>query len=188
MYKHKTKEYVCVCLCVCACVCACVCVCMCVCACVCVCMRFIGTCVLLCTWFLNSGAALLLSVVGLRVLRGSYTELSRQHMIFIFTLFFFNFDYEHYSESLPLDYFVISLIFYKVGRTGGSNMWDQIFIFLFLVLWFAAQDSFYCHLHFTLAVLEGLRGTSSVTATVDTTYPNVLIHVLGSRCTKLWWN
>ena len=113
------------CLCLCLCVCACVCVCMCVC------MRVIGTCVLLCTWFLNSGAALLLSVVGLRVLRGSYTELSRQHMIFIFTLFFFNFDYEHYSESLPLDYFVISLIFYKVGRTGGSNIWDQIFIFVF---------------------------------------------------------
>ena len=69
--------------------------------------------------FLYSGAALVLSVIGVRLLRGSYSELSRQHIIFIFTLLFFNFDYEHYSESLPLDYFVISLVFYKVG--GASS-------------------------------------------------------------------
>ena len=69
--------------------------------------------------FLHSGAALVLSVIGVRLLRGSYTELSRQHIIFIFTLFFFNFDYEHLSESLPLDYFIISLLFYKVNKDGG---------------------------------------------------------------------
>ena len=127
------------------CVCVCVCV-LCVRVCVmracCVCMyvclsvslfmpKFVCVCVICMVFY--SGAALVLSIIGLRLLRGSYTELSRQHMIFIFTLFFFNFDYEHYSESLPLDYFVISLIFYKVGEIGAC-IWGVEFVSYFIVL------------------------------------------------------
>ena len=106
---------VCVCLSKCLCVCSYVSMHMCVCVyCICMCVCLVHMCV-----FLHSGGALVLSVIGVRLLRGSYSELSRQHIIFIFTLLFFNFDYEHYSESLPLDYFVISLVFYKVGGAGG---------------------------------------------------------------------
>ena len=108
---------------------------MCVCVCVRACMCTVHACVcsVRMSIFLYSGAALVLSIIGVRLLRGSFTELSRQHIIFIFTLLFFNFDYEHYSESLPLDYFVISLVFYKVGGAGGyCSVW--IYCHFFLVL------------------------------------------------------
>ena len=62
-----------------------------------------------------SGAALVTTVVGLRVLRYAYGELSRQHMILTLTVLFFNFDYAHLSEGFPLDYFIMSIIFYKVS-------------------------------------------------------------------------
>ena len=105
---------------VCMCVYTCTHVCTCTRACMCICVHvLVYYCMYVIRTVFYSGAALVLSIIGLRLLRGSYTELSRQHMIFIFTLFFFNFDYEHYSESLPLDYFVISLLFYKVGGIGG---------------------------------------------------------------------
>ena len=61
-----------------------------------------------------SGAAAVVTVVGLKLTRSSYTELSRQHLVLIFTLFFFSFDYAHLSEGLPLDYFIIAILFNKV--------------------------------------------------------------------------
>ena len=68
----------------------------------------------------HSGAALVVTVVGLKLVRSAWTELSRQHYILIFTLFFFNFDYAHLSEGLPLDYFIIAILFNKVGHTYQS--------------------------------------------------------------------
>ncbi len=61
-----------------------------------------------------SGAALVVGVVGLKLVRSAYTELSRQLFVLIFALFFFNFDYAHLSEGLPLDYFIIAILSNKV--------------------------------------------------------------------------
>ncbi len=63
---------------------------------------------------LCSGAALVVAVVGLKLVRSAYTELSRQSFVLIFALFFFNFDYAHLSEGLPLNYFIIAILFNKV--------------------------------------------------------------------------
>ena len=132
-----------------------------------------------------SGGALVLSVVGLRLLRGSFGELSRQHIIFIFTLLFFNFDYEHYSESLPLDYFVISLLFYKVGRCSeGVWLWVCLKLWCslcFVVLRLVAQSSFYCHLHFTLAIFMGISCSFGSATFTDTSYP-LICAILSIRC------
>lgn len=61
-----------------------------------------------------SGAAIVVTVAGLKIIRLAWTELSRQYTILIFTLFFFSFDYRHLSEGLPLDYFIIAILFFKV--------------------------------------------------------------------------
>ena len=61
-----------------------------------------------------SGAAVVLTVAGLKIIRLAWTELSRQYLVLIFTLFFFSFDYRHLSEGLPLDYFIIAILFFKV--------------------------------------------------------------------------
>ena len=62
-----------------------------------------------------SGAALVISVTGLKIIRHAFGELSRQHMLLILTVLFFNFDYAHLAEGFPLDYFIMSIIFYKVS-------------------------------------------------------------------------
>ena len=66
--------------------------------------------------FLCSGAAAALTIAGMKILRTAWTDLPRQYFILIFTLFFFNFDYVHLSEGLPLDYFIIAILFIKVWQ------------------------------------------------------------------------
>ena len=57
----------------------------------------------------------MVTVAGLKIIRVAWTELSRQYIILIFTLFFFSFDYRHLSEGLPLDYFIIAILYFKVN-------------------------------------------------------------------------
>ena len=61
-----------------------------------------------------SGAAIVVTIAGLKIIRVTWTELSRQYIILAFTVFFFNFDYRHLSEGFPLDYFIIAILFFKV--------------------------------------------------------------------------
>ncbi|XP_019858793.1 PREDICTED: pecanex-like protein 1 isoform X1 [Amphimedon queenslandica] len=60
------------------------------------------------------GAALVVSVVGMKLFRTAYSELSRQHAILILSLLFFNFDYAHLNEGFPINYFVAAILFSKV--------------------------------------------------------------------------
>ena len=50
----------------------------------------------------------------MKIIRQAYGELSRQHMILILAVLFFNFDYAHLSEGFPQDYFIVSIAFFKV--------------------------------------------------------------------------
>lgn len=68
----------------------------------------------------TSGAAAALTIAGMKILRTAWTDLPRQYLILIFTLLFFNFDYSHLSEGLPLDYFIIAILFIKVSQGGTS--------------------------------------------------------------------
>ena len=62
-----------------------------------------------------SGAALVVAVVGMKIFRSAYSEVSRQHVVLILSLLFFNVDYRHLSEGLPLDYFITAILFNKVS-------------------------------------------------------------------------
>ena len=64
--------------------------------------------------FGNSLAPLMVTVIGMKLMRSVLSDLSRQYMVFILTLLFFNFDYQHLSEGLPLNYFIIAILFNKV--------------------------------------------------------------------------
>ena len=50
----------------------------------------------------------------MKIIRQAFGELSRQHMILILAVLFFNFDYAHLSEGFPQDYFIVSIAFFKV--------------------------------------------------------------------------
>lgn len=64
--------------------------------------------------FGNFGAALVVAVVGMKIFRSAYSEVSRQHVVLILSLLFFNVDYRHLSEGLPLDYFITAILFNKI--------------------------------------------------------------------------
>lgn len=60
--------------------------------------------------------ALMITVVGLKLLRSSYSSPTYQYITILFTVLFFTLDYRHLSETLLLDLFLMSIIFSKVGR------------------------------------------------------------------------
>lgn len=65
--------------------------------------------------FLRSCDVLLTTVAGLKLLRSSFCDPSFQFITLLFTLIFFHFDCPHASESFLLDFFVMSIVFHKVG-------------------------------------------------------------------------
>jgi len=64
----------------------------------------------------------------MKLLRSTWTELSRQHFILVFTLFFFNFDYAHLNEGFPLNYFIVAILFNKVSLCTYSVYAHVLFI------------------------------------------------------------
>ena len=60
--------------------------------------------------------AVLLSVCMLRALRTTFTDISRNHVFLLFTVFFFSFDGRRYAEYFLLDYFLGSLVMLKLDE------------------------------------------------------------------------
>jgi hypothetical protein len=58
--------------------------------------------------------SLLITVASLKALRLAYSDISSQYLILLFSILFFNFDFANASETLILDYFIISILFRKV--------------------------------------------------------------------------
>lgn len=65
--------------------------------------------------------ALFVTIAGMKLLRSSFCCPSQQYVTLGFTVLFFQFDYRHYSEGFLMDYFVMSVLFSKVGA-GPSNV------------------------------------------------------------------
>ena len=80
-----------------------------------------------------SGAAILVSIVGVKVFRTAFSEISRQHMILILSVLFFNFDYRHLSEGLPLDYFIAAILFNKVHTPIHKQFAYVLYFILFQI-------------------------------------------------------
>ncbi|XP_077342325.1 pecanex-like protein 2 isoform X2 [Lithobates pipiens] len=58
--------------------------------------------------------SLLISIAGLKLLRSCFCSPIHQYLVFGFTVLFFLFDYHIVSESFLLDFYFITILFYKV--------------------------------------------------------------------------
>ncbi|CAG2162264.1 unnamed protein product, partial [Oppiella nova] len=56
---------------------------------------------------------LIVVVTGFKCLRSSFNDSSHNHIILLFTYLFFNFDLRTHSEPFLLNYFILSIIYYK---------------------------------------------------------------------------
>lgn len=82
--------------------------------------------------FPRSCDVLLTTVAGLKLLRSSFCDPSFQFITLLFTLVFFHFDCPHASESFLLDFFVMSIVFHKVGECFFG-------VFFWLSRWFSSS-------------------------------------------------
>lgn len=64
--------------------------------------------------------ALVITIAGLKLLRSSFSSPTYQYVTVLFTVLFFTFDYQQFSETLLLDLFVMSIIFSKVSPHSYS--------------------------------------------------------------------
>ena len=48
--------------------------------------------------------------------RSGFSDTPKQHIIVVFTAFFFRYDYPHASETFLIDYFFMSIIYSKVSK------------------------------------------------------------------------
>eukprot|EP01117_Protostelium_nocturnum_P007085 TRINITY_DN2542_c0_g2_i1.p1 TRINITY_DN2542_c0_g2~~TRINITY_DN2542_c0_g2_i1.p1 ORF type:complete len:1401 (-),score=343.60 TRINITY_DN2542_c0_g2_i1:115-4317(-) len=60
------------------------------------------------------GGTIILSFLGIRIIRGAFTDSSRNWLILLFTLLFFRFDAREYSEFFLLDYFLSAFFVNKI--------------------------------------------------------------------------
>lgn len=63
----------------------------------------------------------IICIVGLKLLRSAFSDSSRQHLILVFTLLFFSFDFAYVSETLLVDYFFMSIFMAKVKHCTNFN-------------------------------------------------------------------
>ncbi|EDO36443.1 predicted protein [Nematostella vectensis] len=59
-------------------------------------------------------APLLVCIIGLKLIRTAFSDPSRQHVVLVWTLLFFNVDYGASSETFLIDYFFMSIVITKV--------------------------------------------------------------------------
>ena len=87
---------------------------------------------------LSSGAAFVVSIVGMKLFRSAYSELSRQHVVLILSLLFFNVDYAHLNEGFPFNYFITAILFSKVREYTYTVLY--ILIIMHIILYY------FCHM------------------------------------------
>ena len=62
-----------------------------------------------------SVGSLLIVICGLKLLRFSFSNTPKQHMILAFTVLFFKYDFRLASETTLIDLFFFTILFTKVG-------------------------------------------------------------------------
>ena len=73
-----------------------------------------GNCIFFLLFFFFSAGPAVICVTGLKLLRSSFSDSSRQHLVLLWTVLFFHFDYRHSSETFVVDYFFMSIFMSKV--------------------------------------------------------------------------
>ena len=52
--------------------------------------------------------------MGIKLFRQCYSYTSNQYKILLFTVLFFKFDFKDYSETFPIDYYIMSMVVGKI--------------------------------------------------------------------------
>ncbi|XP_031436839.1 pecanex-like protein 1 isoform X2 [Clupea harengus] len=87
-------------------------------------------------------AALVITVAGLKLLRSSFSSPTHQYITVLFTVLFFTFDYQHLSETLLLDLFVMSIIFSKLWELFYKLRFVYTYIAPWQITWGSAFHAF----------------------------------------------
>ena len=74
----------------------------------------------------HSGGSAVICIMGLKLLRGSFSDSSRQHLVLLWTVLFFHFDYRHSSETFVVDYFFMSIFMSKVSSSRVESFLSGI--------------------------------------------------------------
>ncbi|XP_028418258.1 pecanex-like protein 1 [Dendronephthya gigantea] len=77
------------------------------------------------------GGSLLISIIGLKMIRSSFSDCSKQSIFVIWTVLFFEYDYKKHSEGFPVDYFIMSVLLSKVYEL----MLKLRFVFSYIAPW-----------------------------------------------------
>ncbi|ELV10985.1 Pecanex-like protein 1 [Tupaia chinensis] len=86
--------------------------------------------------------ALLITVAGLKLLRSSFSSPTYQYVTVIFTVLFFKFDYEAFSETMLLDLFFMSILFNKLWELLYKLQFVYTYIAPWQITWGSAFHAF----------------------------------------------
>uniref|UniRef100_A0A2K6F3P3 Pecanex-like protein n=1 Tax=Propithecus coquereli TaxID=379532 RepID=A0A2K6F3P3_PROCO len=86
--------------------------------------------------------ALMITVAGLKLLRSSFSSPTYQYVTVIFTVLFFKFDYEAFSETMLLDLFFMSILFHKLWELLYKLQFVYTYIAPWQITWGSAFHAF----------------------------------------------
>lgn len=86
--------------------------------------------------------ALMITIAGLKLLRASFSSPTYQYVTVIFTVLFFKFDYEAFSETMLLDLFFMSILFNKLRELLYKLQFVYTYIAPWQITWGSAFHAF----------------------------------------------
>ncbi|XP_051507379.1 pecanex-like protein 1 isoform X3 [Myxocyprinus asiaticus] len=86
--------------------------------------------------------ALMITIAGLKLLRSSFSSPTYQYVTVLFTVLFFTFDYQQFSETLLLDLFIMSILFSKLWELFYKLKFVYTYIAPWQITWGSAFHAF----------------------------------------------
>ncbi|XP_075804400.1 pecanex-like protein 1 isoform X4 [Microtus pennsylvanicus] len=86
--------------------------------------------------------ALMITIAGLKLLRSSFSSPTYQYITVIFTVLFFKFDYEAFSETMLLDLFFMSILFSKLWELLYKLQFVYTYVAPWQITWGSAFHAF----------------------------------------------
>ncbi|CAH3161495.1 unnamed protein product [Porites evermanni] len=88
------------------------------------------------------GGPAVICIMGLKLLRSSFSDPSRQHIVLLWTVLFFHFDYSHSSETFVVDYFFMSIFISKLYELILKVRFVVTYIAPWQITWGSAFHAF----------------------------------------------
>ncbi|ESO12875.1 hypothetical protein HELRODRAFT_105598 [Helobdella robusta] len=85
---------------------------------------------------------LVISVCGLKMFRSSFNHASSQFYTIFITKLLFSYDYAHYSRTFLVDYFVVSILLYKIRELMMKLKFIMTYIAPWQITWGSAFHAF----------------------------------------------